>query len=128
MVKLAVLLLLAGLSGNAAADWIRVGENDSVNAYADPASIRVDRHFVKMSDLMDLQTSLHQNDQPYLSRADDIEYDCEQQRYRTLVFSIYSANMGGGKVLYTEALPGPWTPVPLGSIAESLFKLACSSI
>ena len=56
MVKLAVLLLLAGLSGNAAADWIRVGENDSVNAYADPASIRVDRHFVKMSDLMDLQT------------------------------------------------------------------------
>ena len=127
MRKLVFLLLLAGLGGNADAAWTLVNQGDEVNAYADPATIRASGNFVSMLNLMDFHTAIHPANQPFLSRRDEVEYDCEEQRYRDLVFSVYSGNMGNGEVLYTEALPGEWARVPLGSVAEIMFKIACQA-
>jgi hypothetical protein len=125
MRKFALLLLLAGLSADAAAAWTLVNRGEEVNAYADPESIRASGNFVSMLDLMDFRTGLHAANQPFLSRRDEVEYDCNEERYRSLVLSVYSGNMGAGEELYTEALPGKWTPVTPGSVAAVMYKIAC---
>ena len=123
MRKLVVVLLL--LSTPAWAEWTLVGGSDTSDIYADLATIRKRGNMVKMWSLYDLKTARPFAGTPYLSSKDQDEYDCEGQRTRFLSFSVHSANMGGGRTIYSDADPGKWTPLPLGSVVEALWKIAC---
>ena len=123
MKKLLLVLLL--VSAPAFAEWTRVGGNDILDSYADLATIRKKGNTVKMWVLSGYKAAQPFEGETFLSWKAQEEYDCEEERTRKIYISFHSGNMGGGKVVYSNADASGWEPVPPGSIVESLWKLAC---
>lgn len=103
---------------------MRVGGDDAVNTYADFASIRKKGNTVKMWFIYDHKTAERSPEgKAYLSSNRQAEFDCQGEVWRMLHFSLYSANIGLGKVVYTDATPpSGWRPVPSESLIEVLLK------
>ena len=104
------------------------GNNDILGSYADPATIRRTGSMVKMRSLLDFKTPHTDRSfggKPYLSQKDQREYDCKNERYRLLYFSLRSGQMDAGNTVHSDPDPGKWSPVVPGSIGEALWKFAC---
>jgi len=119
------MLTLLTLSGsNAPAAWVEVGGNELTITYADAETIRKSGNAVRMWHLVD-HTKARAGIKPYLSIKMLDEYDCAQERTRTLSLSLHSGNMGEGELLGTVNTPGDWRPVPPDTLAETLSAFAC---
>lgn len=107
----------------AGAEWVVYRENDEMVFYYDPATIRKDGNLRRVWGLQDLK---QRNKDGYLSLRALTEFDCENERARTLSSSVHSGAMAGGKVLYTETTKTPqWNYIPPGTVAEVLFRRVC---
>lgn len=121
-------LLLATLSNGAAAAWVRAGGNNNVVCYADPATITRAGNLARMKSLLDFtgpQTERSIGNKPYLSQRDEREYDCHNERYRLLRYSLRAGRMFAGELVRSSADDGEWLPVTAGSLGEALWKTAC---
>ena len=121
-------LMLATLANGAAAAWTRVAGNKSVVCYADPATITRSGSFAKMRSLLDFatpQTERSIGEKPYLSQRDEREYDCVNERYRLLHFSLRAGPMFSGALVRSNADEGEWLPMTAGSLGAALWKTAC---
>lgn len=117
---------LAVVSSSAVAGWIEVGGNETTTIYADPATIRMAGNMVKMWHLIDYTEARGiAGLKPYLSAKAQDEYDCKQERTRTLSISLHSGNMGEDEVLGTSTDPGKWRPVSPDTLVETLWEFAC---
>jgi len=125
MCKALLVTLLAVVSSSAAAEWVRVGSNTTGTMYADPTTIRRAGGRVKMWNLVDFKTLQTDGGDSYLAKKELDEYDCEEEQWRLLYVSRHSENMGGGQVTYSSSSPIDWRPVPPGSGAAILWKIAC---
>jgi len=130
MKRLALALMLAVMSGSAAAGWERVGgkkEGREIYAYVDRSTIEKSGSMAKMWVLVNYKTA--QSDppdlKPFLSSKAQLEYDCEDKRIRTLTYSFHSARSGGGSVVYTNPVPDEWQSVSPDTMGETLWKVAC---
>ena len=133
-----VLMLLAVVTSDAAADWVKVGSSYAPGhgyqfAYVDPSTIHKSGGMVRMLDMFDYERS-HDFFMPagralkYLSKKGQAEYDCKGKRWRQVKFSLYSGNMGKGNVVYaSKAMPGKWQTAPPGTVFESRLILACGT-
>lgn len=82
---------------------------------------------VKMWFLVDFKMAqVDSNTKTFLSSKDHSEYDCKEERTRTLYYNNYSENMGRGKIIFTLKDPLQWRPAGSGTIAAALLKIACS--
>lgn len=119
----------AARSSNAASGWITVSSTDLATISVDPATIRKAGNMVKIWSLYDFKSiqSLA-NDKMYLSQKVQWEYDCKEERGRTLYFSWHTENMGQGQVLHTSTEPTKWIPVPPRSGIENMWKIACNKL
>lgn len=122
MRKTILMMLLAVLSTNAAAEWVEVGGNEAITTYADPATISKAGDMVRMWSLGDRKTP-HDR---YMSFREQYEYDCKEERVRRLDTFFHSGNMGAGAVVYANSDPLNWRPVGPGTVAGSLWIFACS--
>lgn len=121
-------LMLALASTTAMAEWTAVGESDNkggYTAYADLATIRRADNKVKMWVLFDYKTAQKASGVNFLSEKVRREYNCKEEQMRTLAFSFFSWNMGGGKVALSYSEPREWVPLALGNTGEALWKIAC---
>ena len=127
MRKAILTMLLAGLSGSAAAEWVAVGGAESDALYADPATIRKDKagNKVRMWSLLDLKKAGVMKGKPYMSIREQFEYDCNKQQSRLLSISAHSGKMGEGDTVDSTARPGQWGSITSGSTSGSLWKIAC---
>jgi hypothetical protein len=126
MRKVILMMLLAVMSGSAAAEWVEVGRSETHTSYADLATIRTAGNLVKMWGLLDLKTpELVEQSKPFMSMMSQTEHDCKEERTRRLSLIMYSGNMGMGEVIFTDSDPGKWSPVAPGSVQEHLWELAC---
>lgn len=127
MNRLAIILLLAAFSGSAVAAWVAIGGDDTVTLYADPATIRKTGHIVKMWYLMDFKTlQTEAGLSAFLSSKDQSEYDCKEERTRTLYFTNHTGKMGKGITSYISTAPDlDWKPVAPESLREAVWKFAC---
>jgi hypothetical protein len=121
------LMLLAVVSGSAAAAWEAIGGNDieTVTSYADLATIHKSGNMVKMWSLLDYETARVRVGKVYRSIKAEFEYNCKEDRQRVLSYSWHSENMGGGAIVISNTEPSDWSPIPLGAVAETLWRLAC---
>lgn len=126
---LAIATLLAGVSSSVAAEWVEIGgaSEGGMTVYADPATIRKAGNMVKMWSLFDFEKSRvgATGKHVYMSAKGQDEYDCNEDQSRTLYSSRHSGNMGKGKVVYSDADPDRWEPVPPQSVIGALWKFAC---
>ena len=93
-VFLSILLLLAATS--ARADWVKVGENDGVVVYVDPATLEKRGDVRRIWTLTDVKWS----------RGDDVvsfrtldDFNCKEARRRTVFRVSYAGPMATGKVI-----------------------------
>jgi hypothetical protein len=127
--KVIFMLLLAILSGSAAAAWVAVGGNDVSNTYVDPATILKAGDKVKMWHLVDFNApQAKPSGKRYMSEKLQYEYDCKEPRARMRSFLSHSGNMGGGVMVEGDWHPRMWEPIPPGSVIDYLRKFACGKL
>ncbi len=118
------------VKGSASAEWVAVGNTDNGTAYANLSNMQKRGNRVKMWSMMDFKTALEFNSGSYhmstLSFKKLKEYDCKEKKSRKLSYSMFSGNMGGGEVNYSESVSDKkWEPVPTESIDEIQWEFAC---
>lgn len=129
MEKLTIIMLLL-LCTNAKAEWSKIEDTNTLGAtiYADLGKIKnKGMSKVRMQHLI----NFHQKEtdtfgRAYLSRKELVEYNCDEEHYRVLAFSLYTSNMGKGRVLNFSSDTKQWYPVELNTLEEALWKAACS--
>ena len=128
MKQLLLGLMLLVTATAASAEWTRTvsGGNDELIEYVDRATIRRNGNLVKMWDLMDYKTiQKGATGMFYLSSKVQSEYDCKEEKIRTLAFTWFAGQMGNGKVVYSGYDSSRWVPIPPGSVGETLWKVGC---
>ena len=61
----------------------------------------------------------------YLSSKSQDVYDCGEERSRLLALTMFSGNMGSGKVVYSSSNEGKWDPVAPKSVGQILWEVVC---
>jgi len=114
-------------SGPVYAEWVLTSGDDEVGlkVYVDPESIRRKGNLAKMWQLYDYKTVQTVAGDSLLSMKRFNEYDCAEERTRTLGYTWFSGNMGNGKVVYSTPEVQQWEPVVPRTINRSLWKVAC---
>jgi tetratricopeptide (TPR) repeat protein len=112
---------------NAAAGWVIVGSDKTNTQYANPSTIRRKGNIVTMWDLLDYNKArvLNKSIKPFMSMKNQEEYDCEEERMRTLSSSLHSGKMGKGNVVFSDSDPSQWISIPPQSRGENLWEVAC---
>ncbi len=125
--SLITLLLLS--SGPAYAEWVAVSVSEGLGVYAayfDPDTIRRKGDMVTMWSLLDFKTiQKTEAGDSLLSLKGQSEYNCAEERDRTLAVTLYSGNMGNGNVVFSSAGEGKCEPVVPGGVGQILWKFAC---
>lgn len=112
MRKAIVMLLLAVVSNGAAAAWVLVGKTETSTLYAEAFMPR-SGDVVTMWNLSDLNASRNFNPPgpTYSSVIRQEEYNCKEERMRTLYLEFNTKNMGAGDPVYSRQTATAWTPV-----------------
>ena len=139
MRKAILMLLLATVSGSAAAEWeewfvpnrnlsqwVVANYTEAVTVYADTATIRKSGSMAYMWDMTNFQTGKALGgEKRALSFKKEQEYDCSKQQARILYISWHSENMGAGEIIGSDRTTSGWRAVLPGTILERLWKTAC---
>jgi hypothetical protein len=121
------LTLLSLSSGSAYAEWVKVSDSDEAGktVYVDPTSIRRNSNLVKMWQFYDFKTVQTLGSIRFLTAKEQWEFDCAEERSRVVARKEFSGNMGSGTMVSTNSQVGKWVPVILGSIGQTVWKVAC---
>lgn len=125
MKRLLLGLMLLVTAPTASAEWTQSGESDNYILYVDRATIRRNGNFVKMWDMSDYKTVQTVNGDSVLSTKRQSEYDCKDEMLRDHAFTVFSGQMGRGKVVYSNDDTKKWGPIAPESMGEALWKIAC---
>jgi hypothetical protein len=120
--KWMLLLWLAVQPWLALGDWEAVDENHLAVVYIDPDKVRASSVFPQAWHLIDLR---ERSKTGAMSRLALMEYDCHDERRRTLAFSSKSEPMGEGKTLFTSAVSTPWKPIAGDTVGQKALLLLC---
>lgn len=126
MIRLLLLILLFMNTAPAYAEWVKVGTTDNATVYADESTIDRNSNLVKMWQFNDYETVQVVGGIKFLTAEQEWEFDCERERRRVIALKKYSDNMGRGTEVYRNSAVGKWQPVAPESVAQALWKLACS--
>jgi hypothetical protein len=130
MKKLVLILMLAIASTSAMAEWTKVdllSLKDGITHYVDLTTIIKAGNKAKMWQLNDNESAKTRVGR--LSMKTQKEYDCGEEKIRTLTRTLFSGNMGTGVVRYSsgDRKPSNWSPVEPGSSVEVFWKIACGN-
>ena len=123
-----LITLLVLSHGPVYAGWVLTSGDDEAGlmVYVDPDSIRRKENLAKMWQLYDYKTVQTVAGDSLLSMKRFNEYDCTEERTRTLGYTWFSGNMGSGNVVYSTTEVQQWEPVVSRTINHTLWKVACS--
>ena len=109
------------------AEWDKVfaAGSNSFDVYLNPDTIRKSSNNVKMWVLYDNKWARGNAGKKYMSTKLQNEYNCKEERIRTIYQIHYSENMGSGEVVFTFKKPNEWTPITPDSVDEGVWKIAC---
>ena len=128
MKKLLMGLLMLLVSGAASAAWTVEGESEELTLYVDRSTIRRSGNLVKMWNLFDYKTVNVFSGQSTLSSRFQSEYDCKEERARSLAFTTFSGQMLSGAVNSSIDYTEKWMAVAPGSVGVTLWKIACGKL
>lgn len=123
-----VLLLVAShtLSEvSASAEWYLLDGNDKAKVYIDRETIKRTGDVVRLWVLDDLKTPHTRGFSSFSSVRAHEEHDCSKERFRLLAIEQFAGNMGAGDSLYKKSGESGWSPIPRGTMAQSVWKFVC---
>lgn len=115
------------VSGNATAEWVSSGDNESSANYFDPTATLKEGSRAKMWSMGDFKAPQFLNQKRFMSIKLLMEYECKEEQSRTLYISLHSKNMAKGEVVHTVTDPGNWTPIPPASVVAANRAIACGT-
>ncbi len=124
--RIALTILLTLATAPAWAEWTKVGETAGSVHYLDAATISKDGNLRRVWEIQDLKAHLPTGE---VSRRAMSEYDCTEQRFRTLSVTDFMGPMATGEILLTGRDPESfrnWHAIPQGTIAQLMLKFVCA--
>jgi hypothetical protein len=110
------------------ADWVEVAFSDGgAIHHIDPTTIRKEGNFSKvwtMDNLPSARTMGGINN--VWSMRSRMEYDCKQERMRSLSISAHSEMYARGETLGQENSPTQWMDIPPNSIGIKILTRVCN--
>ena len=125
MKKIAFPLVFLLSSLCAHAEWVALLEQDSVKHFVDSQIKKTDDGMRRIWVLLNMDMGPAFPKASYSIRALE-EWDCRQERYRTLTAKTYSGLMASGSIIRETDAASDWSYIPPGSIGISYLKFACS--
>lgn len=107
------------------AEWEFVDGNEQAKVYVDPENVTPNGEWVSVWVMDDLRFTQARGFRKYLSTRAQEEHDCIKERFRLLALEYFSGNMGSGEALYKTSGESDWTPIPRGTLAQSVWKFVC---
>lgn len=106
-------------------EWTYITTGDhNVSFYINTSTLRVDSSKRKIWIMSDYEKGNITNPQMLSIKRQD-EFDCKEEKYRSIYAVFYSGNMGSGDTVGSSG-EGGITPIVPGSIGEYLSKAVCS--
>lgn len=125
LMLLGVLIIMIS-DGSAFAGWEAVAVSDTgMTVYIDRTTIQRDTYVVTMSVLHDYSVPERLSSGSFLSFTARQQYDCGEQRSRTLGAVVFTEHMGNGAVLYSGLGDDTWQAVTPMSINHALWQAVC---
>lgn len=124
--KILQISLLATLSFSANAAWLRVMDSDSSIGYIDPTTIKNSNNIVRVWSLYDYKSPKVISNETSNSFKALYEFNCKDDKSRTLASAFYSGNMGSGKLNYTGQKLSEWEYIIPDTVISAIYKLVCS--
>ncbi|MEO0048650.1 MAG: hypothetical protein RLZZ410_1609 [Pseudomonadota bacterium] len=103
------------------AEWTFVSEGTDVIQYIDIDRIKRNGKSVKVWTLYDIKKSV----KPHKSAIMLREFDCRDDKDRTLQVTFYSGQMGTGSPVKSFSDIDEWSYVTPGSVSYTLMDLVC---
>lgn len=121
--RLVMTLLLALAAVPARAAWFEIAQSAEGAIFIDPGTMRWngDLHTV-----WEIQNLKQRNKDGEHSRRVLKEYDCKDERGRSLTFSTHSEQMGSGETLHSQTTPTRWRQYSPGSVGYATLKIVCA--
>ena len=120
-------LLLMAVSAGAMAEWTKIGGTANYDEYADLSTIRKSGGTAKMWVLTDYKKAqTTHNGKSFLSIMVRHEYDCNEEKIRSLSLYGYEGNMKNGDKVGGDDT-GEWKSILPESVGEAHFKIACGA-
>jgi hypothetical protein len=121
MKRLMLALVALAFSATVAANWVKVGETENYDAFIDRDTIVKNGQLRKfwMIRNLKMQSRVGQSD-----RFQE-EYDCQEERGRTLYWSTHSGSMASGEMLGLIQRVTDWSPIPPHTIDWDILKFVC---
>ncbi len=130
MTKILLTFALTIVTNTVMADWSLVDESADGSAaiYTDFDTIQKTEDKVKMWSLGDFKKVKEFSGIEFLSSKYQKEYDCKRERARLLAITLFSSNVGEGQVVYSNSDPDDWESISPGSVAKTLWEIACRKL
>lgn len=122
MKRLMLFIIALAFSANVAANWVKVGETENYEAFIDRDTVVTNGQLRRFWLIRNLKT------QGRVGQSDRFqeEYDCKEERGRTLYRSAHSGRMASGEVLGLTQRVTDWSPIPPHTIDWGILKTVCS--
>ncbi len=123
--------LLAVVSGNASADWVKLGADlvGGFDIYVDPTTATRAKDIAHVWTLSDFKTEQSRSSGfRYLSAKSKYDFDCKLGRSRVTSQVTYSGNMASGISVDAGIASREWKPVMPGGVEDTSMKLACGRV
>lgn len=125
MHKTILMLLLAAVSNNAIAEWVKVAENEKLSMYRDSPPNQKKGNFIETLWLLDYKTTQSSEGQSFLSIRIQNEINCKKDQIRNIESSVFYGRMGAGEKVSHSTKLQEWTKSTPDSISETMIKVAC---
>jgi hypothetical protein len=121
------LVVISQLWGAASvcAEWRFVDGHNRAKVYVDTETISRHSELVSVWVMDDLLVAQARGLRKYLSTLAQEEHDCARERFRLQALEYFSGNMGSGEAFYKTAGESDWTPIPRGTLAQSVWNFVC---
>ena len=125
--------MLMAVSAGAMAEWTKIGGGTTASSgdfddYADLSTIRKSGSTAKMWTLKDFKKAQTEpSGKSYFSTIARDEFDCNEEKIRSLSLHCYSGNMKNGDIVWSDDSSGEWRSIIPGSTGETRLKIACGA-
>ena len=123
MKKIIIAGLLAISVTSVFAEWTPVYVTDSGTFNIDYETLRKEGSTRKVWILLNYKQQQIDNG---MSRRVRYEFDCKEERYRALTFSVHSESMANGELIYNSSSVRPWEDPPPDTAIASMMKKVCA--
>ena len=126
MKKLAIALLLGGMSCAAMASWVQASQDSDVVRYYDAATLARSGALATVAEMSDFRRGATAgNDRIFRSAVGQSQYDCAASRVRTITLSRFEGPMGTGRTVEAPDVSGDWEAIVPGTGRADLLKAVC---